>query len=122
MNSLHRCSHVRDVLFYDIQLVACSIISRFMLSLTLTNDAVHLNLLILFHLLGHVTCILFSNVAFISDRIDDVTAKHTVTCCDLSQHVEKSLITLSNKDDACEIANCIFIVLYYIDDVIARCV
>jgi len=56
---------------------------------------------------GHMTCTLFSNVAFISNRIDDVIAKHAMTYCDLSRHVlEKSLITLSNKIvDACVIAN-----------------
>ena len=108
-----------------------------MLSLALTNDAVRLNLLILYHSLGHMTFVshyiddvtartccdmsyhvefvknhvtlfstLFSNVAFISNRIDDVIAKHAVTCCDLSRHVlEKSLITLSNEAiDAFEIA------------------
>jgi len=45
---------------------------------------------------GHVICTLFGNIAIISNRIDDVTAKHAVTCCDLSWYVlEKSLITLS---------------------------
>ena len=59
---------------------------------------------------GHMICTLFSNVAFISNRIDDVTAKHAVTCCDLSRHVlEKSLITLSNKADTYEIANIAFL-------------
>ena len=48
---------------------------------------------------GHVTCTLFDNVAFISNCIDDVTAKHAVTYYDLSRHVlEKSLINAkSNK-------------------------
>jgi len=56
--------------------VACSIKSRSMLSLALTNDVVGLNLLILYHLLGYVT--------FVSHYIDDVTARicceHVVPC------------------------------------------
>jgi len=60
---------------------------------------------------SHMICTLFSNVAFISNRIDDITAKHAVTCCDLSRYVlEKPLITLSNKAvDAYEIANIAFL-------------
>ena len=63
---------------------------------------------------GHET--LFSNIAFMSNRIDDVTARHA-TCCDLSQHVlEKSLITLFNKVvDACK--RRIFIVLNNINNI-----
>jgi len=98
MSSSHRYSHVMysSLIF---SWVTCSIKSRCILSFALTNDAVRLNLLILYHLLvtlhwwwwchrsnnvpyrmfeksGHVTCILFGNIAFISNRIDDITANH----------------------------------------------
>ena len=58
-----------------------------------------------------VTYTLFDNVAFISNRIDDVIAEHAVTCCDLSQYVlEKPSIAVSNKAvDDCEIANVVFL-------------
>jgi len=125
LNSSHHCSHVTysSLLF---SCVACSIKSRSMLSLAMTNDAVHLNFLILYHLLDiHVTfvshyieymmsplkrvmtCRIMSDVReksylvmwhihyLVTSHlygIDDVTAKHAVTCCDLSRHVlEKSL-------------------------------
>jgi len=62
--------------------VACSIKSRSMLSLALTNDVVGLNLLILYHLLGYVT--------FVSHYIDDVTARICCECRTMSNVREKS--------------------------------
>jgi len=63
--------------------VACSIKSPSMLSLALINDAVRLNLLILYT---------FYLVTWHLYHIDDVTGR---TCCDMSYHVEcsKNLIT-----------------------------
>ena len=113
ISSSHHCFHATysSIVFNR---VACSIKSRSMLSFALTNDAMHLNLLILYLItwsrdicvtLCYIdndddvtarTCdmsyhrmfvkdlvtlhVLFSNVAFISNRIDDVTVKHAVTC------------------------------------------
>jgi len=68
---------------------------------------------------GHVTDTLFSNVAFISNRIDDVTAKHIVSCGGMSF---KNLGLLLNLIKPSALAKCkrrIFVVLNYID-VIAR--
>jgi len=60
----------------------------------------------------HVTCILFGNVAFISNRIDDVNAKHVVTCCDLSAAYPWKIFDYakSNKAvDAYKIVNIAFL-------------
>ena len=74
----HIIVHMRRSLF---SWIICSIKSRSMLSLALTNDAIRL--LILYHLLGHMT--------FISHYIDDddVIAR---TCCNMSN---VCLITLN---------------------------
>ena len=58
-----------DILFLVFSLVACSIKSRSMLSLALTNDAMRLNLLILYHSLGHMTFVLMMS-----------SFEHVVTC------------------------------------------